>query len=592
MNLTADFETNNSETECRVWSWGICGIDDYNFYVDGTDIMSFIETIKLYSYEENCTIWFHNLKFDGSFIVYFLLSHGYSYYEDRKKLRPNGFTALISDMGMWYNITICFGNSQKTGTVTINDSLKVLPFSVSDVAASFGLEETKGTIDYDTIRPIGYEPTTEEKDYQHNDCLIMAKALHRMASEGMTRITAGSNALCYYKSITPKGNFKKWFPKLSDDEDSFIRKSYRGGWTYADDRFKGKNIGSGIVLDVNSLYPSRMRYELMPYGNPIYFEGEYEDDKLHPLFIQRLECSFEIKKNKLPTIQIKSNSRFLESEYLKSSNGDIVELTLTSVDLQLFKEHYNLRHEVYYDGYKFKAQCGMFDEYIDYWIERKINCELNGDLAGRTLAKLYQNSLYGKFAKRPKGKSKHPYIENDILHFKLGEEEEQGKLYIPVGTFTTAYARNYTIRSAQKEYKRFMYADTDSLHLKGLKEPENLDIHPTELGKWKHESTFVRAKYLGAKCYVEEEKRTKENIEKYLKKNPDHEPLVNQKKCTILKVTCAGLPGKLHPQVSFDNFKVGAIYHEKLFPKQVPGGVMLVKRDHEIKEKKTTKSLC
>lgn len=537
------------------------------------------------SYEEKLTIWFHNLKFDGSFIVSYLLSHGYTYYSNRKDLRPNGFTALISDMGQWYSIHIQFGSSKAVGNAFINDSLKVLPFSVAQVAKSFGLEESKGVIDYDTIRPIGYIPTPEEKEYQRNDCLIMAKALNRMHSEGMTRITAGSNALHYYRSHVEKMQWKKWFPEIDCDE--YIRKSYKGGWVYADPRYRGKTVGAGIVLDVNSLYPSRLRKELFPYGTPIFFTGKYKEDKIHPLYVQRLSCSFEIKKNKLPTIQIKNSSRFLESEYLRSSNGDIVELTLTNVDLKLFLEHYNVKRLVYHDGYKFLAQKGMFDEYIDYWISRKIECELNHDKAGRTLAKLYLNSLYGKFAKRPKGKSKHPYLDEEgVLKFKLGEEEEQGALYIPVGTFTTAYARDYTIRSAQAEYKRFMYADTDSLHLKGTEEPTELKIHPTELGAWKHESTFIRAKYIGAKCYVEEEIHTPEEIEKYIEENPEKETLVNKDKNTILKITCAGLPEKLHFKVIFDTFKTGAIYEGKLMPKQVPGGCILVKTTFEIKERK------
>lgn len=585
MTFTADFETNNSETECRVWSWGLNSIEYPDIYQDGTDIQSFIQTIKEYSLEEKTTVWFHNLKFDGSFILNFLLSHGYYHCKDNKTLGINGFTTLISDMGAWYSIKIRFGSPDGDGTCVINDSLKVLPFSVAQVAKSFGLEESKGTIDYEAVRPIGYEPTPEEKEYQRNDCLIMAKALNRMHSEGMKRITAGSNALNWYKKNTPKKYFEKWFPEI--DCDSYIRKSYRGGWVYADPRFRGKEQGEGIVLDVNSLYPSRMQYELLPYGTPTFYEGKYKEDPDHPLYVQRLSCSFEIKKNRLPTIQLKGKSRFLETEYVKSSNGEIVELTLTSVDLALFQEHYTLRHVCYHDGYKFKAQRGMFRDYIEYWIGIKIDAEKHGDKAMRTLAKLYLNSLYGKFAKRPEGQSKIPYLEDGILKFKLGEMEDQGKLYIPIGTFITAYARNYTIRSAQSEYKRFMYADTDSLHLKGLEEPQNLKIDKYELGAWKHESTFKRSIYLGAKAYVEEEIADTETIDKYLAENPENETLVNREAGTILKITCAGMPSKLHGKVSFANFRVGLKLEGKLTPKQVPGGCILRKTTFEIKERKS-----
>lgn len=584
MIWTADFETNNSRTDCRVWSWGLNGVDNTEMYMEGTNIASFMETIKELSYVESTTIWFHNLKFDGSFLLNWLFRAGFTWVDNRKKMGINCFTTLISDMGQWYSIQIHFGNSQRDGIVTINDSLKVLPFSVSRVAKSFGMEESKGSIDYDYVRPIGYEPKEEEKEYQRNDCLIMANALFRLKQEGMKKITAGSNALAYYKKITDKKQFEKWFPDIECDE--YIRKSYRGGWVYVNPKYKGKKQGKGIVLDVNSLYPSRMRYELLPYGQPTFYSGKYKDDADHPLFVQRVKCSFEIKRGKLPTIQIKGTSRFLDTEYLTTSNGEIVELTLTSVDLKLFLEHYKVSHLQYLDGYKFKAQYGMFDEYVDYWIEQKIEAEKRGDKGGRTLAKLYQNSLYGKFAKRPKGNSKIPYLEDGVLKFRLGEEEEQGKLYIPIGTFITAYARNYTIRAAQAEYKRFMYADTDSLHLIGTSEPENLEVDKYKLGAWKHESTFCEAMYIGSKCYVEMEHHSKEDIGKYLEENPDNESLVDYNKGTILKITCAGMPERLHPFVTIDNFKVGLKIEGKLTPKQVPGGCILEKTTFEIKERK------
>lgn len=584
MIYTADFETNNSETECRVWSWGMNSVEDTDIYLSGTDIGSFMGTLREFSYDNSLSVWFHNLKFDGSFILNYLFRNGFTWVEDRKSLRDGCFSTLISDMGQWYSIEIRFPGKKKSGIVHIYDSMKVLPFSVSQVAKSFGLEESKGSIDYDVIRPIGYEPTEKEKEYQKTDCSIMAKALNRIMSEGMTKITAGSNALQWYKDNTDKKKFEKWFPEL--EYDDYIRKSYRGGWVYADPRYKGKKQKAGIVLDVNSLYPSRMRNELLPYGQGTFYKGKYKEDNDHPLYVQRLKCSFEIKNGKLPTIQMKGSSRFLDTEYLTSSNGEIVELTLTNVDLALMLEHYKVLHLVYLDGYKFKGQYGMYEEYIDYWIDKKIGYEKSGDKAGRTLAKLYLNSLYGKFAKRPKGQSKIPYLEDGILKFRLGEEEDQGKLYIPIGTFITAYARNYTIRSAQKEYKRFMYADTDSMHLLGTEEPKNLKIDKYELGAWKHESTFTEAIYLGAKCYVEKEVHTPEEIEKYLEDEPDNVPLVDREAGTILKVTCAGMPSRLHHAVTMDNFGIGLTISGKLVPKQVPGGVILNKTTFEIKERK------
>lgn len=84
--------------------------------------------------------------------------------------------------------------------------------------------------------------------------------------------------------------------------------------------------------------------------------GKYKDDKIYDLYIQTITCSFEIKKNKIPTIQIKNNrSIFRSNEYLTTSNGQIVCLVLTSVDLKLFLEQYNVYDLEYVQGWKFKS---------------------------------------------------------------------------------------------------------------------------------------------------------------------------------------------------------------------------------------------
>jgi len=59
----------------------------------------------------------------------------------------------------------------------------------------------------------------------------------------------------------------------------------------------------------------------LPFGEPLFFEGKYKEDKVYNLYIQMITCSFEIKKNKIPTIQIKNNKAFFRAnEYLETSN--------------------------------------------------------------------------------------------------------------------------------------------------------------------------------------------------------------------------------------------------------------------------------
>ena len=425
MLYTADFETTTDIQDCRVWATGICSIDDLTFTY-GNSIEYFIDFARAHI---GSTFYFHNLKFDGEFIMCWLFSHGFRNITDRKEGRKNTFTTLISDKGQFYSLEIFFEQKE---TVKIYDSLKILPFSVDAIAKGFNLPISKLEIDYTAKRERGHILTPLEVDYLRNDVEIMARALQTLFSQDLRQMTQGSNALYDYKRIVGKKNFAKWFPIPHYDWD--VRQSYKGGFTYCDPRRQGEDIGGGIVLDVNSLYPSVMYYKPLPYGEGIYFDGEYQDDKLYNLFTQMFTCQFELKPNHIPTLQIKNSGAFVPTEYLSSSDGEDVTLCLTSVDLEIFMEHYNVYNIEYHGGWKFKSTTGLFTDYIDKWMKVKIESTLNGNKAMRTLAKLMLNALYGKFALNPNVQSKIPYYDNGVIRYTLGEQETRDPIYIPVGT--------------------------------------------------------------------------------------------------------------------------------------------------------------
>lgn len=536
---TADFETTTDERDCRVWAYAVCSIENEQITHIGNNINDFIKILP-----DLNKVYFHNLKFDGEFIIHYLLSNGFKHVKKKEWLTENTFTTLISDMGQFYIIEIKFENT----TVKIYDSLKILPFSVEVIAKSFNLPLSKLEIDYTAKREIGHELSQDEIDYISNDVLIVAKALKIMFNQKLTAITQGSNALKDYKRILTSKKFEKLFPIPDYDYD--IRQSYKGGFTYVNERVKGKEIGRGIVLDVNSLYPSVMYYNNLPYGEGKFFTGKYVEDEIYNVFIQMFTCNFELKPGHIPTIQLKNNLSFLATEYVKSSKGEDITLCLTSVDLKLFLTHYDIYNVTWLSGWKFKSTDTLFKDYIDKWNGIKVKAAEENNPGLRTLAKLMLNSLYGKFALNPKVRSKYPYLENGIVKYALGEQEERKPIYIPVGTFITAYARYKTITSAQMVYDRFCYADTDSLHLIGEELPAELEIHPTKLGCWKHEATFTRAKYIRQKTYIEE---------------------IEGK----LEITCAGMPKQCYKNVTWDNFKENSVFEGKLIPKHVQGGIVL-----------------
>lgn len=571
--FSCDFETTTKTDDCRVWAYGYMQIGKKSNYKIGNSLDEFMEWAE----EVKSDLYFHNLKFDGSFIVNWLLKNGFTHSENPK---AKTFNTTISGMGQWYIVDICYGykGNKKQHTV-IYDSLKKLPFPVKKIAVDFKLPLEKGDIDYHTERPIGHVITDEEYKYIKNDIEIIADALEIQFKQGLIKMTNGSDSLNDLKNILSKKTFENHFPVFSLEMDNEVRLAYRGGFTWLNEKWKNKIIHHGMVFDVNSLYPSQMYDKMLPYGYPIFFNDEYETDENYPLYIQKIRCEFYLKEDKIPTIQIKGDDRFKGTEYLKNSKGESVELVLTNIDLELIKENYDMYDVEYLGGWKFKAKSGLFKQFIDKWTLIKINPDNDGAI--KLLAKLMLNALYGKFATNPDITGKIPYLKDDgSIGFRMGDEEFKDPVYTPMGVFITSYARELTIRTAQSCYERIIYCDTDSIHLTGTEIPESIKhlIHDDNLGMWQHESTFKRAKYIRQKTYIQELYEKQNAKGKWVRADEStHERIKTS-------VKCAGMPDNIKKEVTFDNFEIGFSAFGKLVPKQVDGGVVLVDSIFTIKE--------
>lgn len=91
-----DFETAIwFSDETYVWAWAVCEIGNEENLQIGNNINEFIEFCKN---EKNAFFYFHNLKFDGEFIIYWALTHGFTHVTSQEDIKENTFTTLISDM--------------------------------------------------------------------------------------------------------------------------------------------------------------------------------------------------------------------------------------------------------------------------------------------------------------------------------------------------------------------------------------------------------------------------------------------------------------------------------------------------------------
>lgn len=574
-----DFETTTNEDDCRVWAFGVMELWNHQNVTIGTTIDEFMKWCE--TQPDNPKIYFHNLKFDSAFIMHWLFTNDFRHVSSKER-ESKTFTTIISNKGLFYALEVIFYmKGKKIKKVTFWDSLKLIPLSVEKIAATFKLPFQKLKIDYDRHNnlPAGSPITDDEKIYLLHDLKIVAHALEYFHSQGLDRMTIGSCALNEYKTIIGKKNFRKWFPTPRYHDD--IVQSYKGGYVYVNPEFAGKQIKRGIVLDKNSMFPWVMRTKLLPWGTPIFYRGEYKPDPMYPLYIQTIRCGFELKPGMMPTVQIKKSLWFSGTEYLRSSEYRELTLCMTSVDLELFLKHYKTYNLEYLSGWKFRGARGMFNTYIDKWNAAKVDARKKENPGLAFVAKSYLNNLYGKFGTSNKLQEKLPYLseEDGAIHYKDSKPQEKDGIYLPMAAFITAYARSEMVTAAQtiidnynsgKSKIRFVYCDTDSLHCVSddFSLPEGLHIDKHELGAWKFESKFRRAKFLRCKCYIED----------------STEDVYNDDPEWGLKVTVSGMPEDCKDQVKFNNFIIGVTYSGKKQPKTVKGGVILQSIDFTIKK--------
>lgn len=653
--FVGDFETTvyEGQIDTQVWASAVVEIGTEDVKIFGS-----IDATFEYLFEQdfNIRIYYHNLKFDGSFWLSFLLKLGYKQaytklndegtlveWLDNKDMPKNSFRYSISSKGQWYVITI---RTEKNNIIEIRDSLKLLPFSVKRIGKAFKTRHQKLEMKYEGFRYPNCPISDEEKEYIRNDVLVIKEALEITFKEGHDKLTIGACCLHEFKCLfDSKEMYESVFPDLSEigidhalynayTVDEYIRRSYKGGWCYVVKGKENQIFQGGITADVNSLYPSVMSSEsgsYYPVGEPTFWKGNFIPKMIvnntdYYYFI-RVKTRFYLRKNKLPFIQVKSDYRYRGNECLESSDvwdkeqkryvthtrdsytGELNDtrliLTLTMVDFKLFLEHYEVVEFEILDGCYFRTEIGIFDQYISKY--RKIKETSEGAI--RELAKLFLNNLYGKMASSTDSSFKIARLDDDgVLKFMTINESHKKAGYIAVGSAITSYARNFTIRHAQKNFygadkRGFIYADTDSIHC-DLKADELVDIkvHPTNFCCWKLEASWDKAIFVRQKTYIEHV--TAENLK------PIAEPYYNVK-CAGMSSHCKELFVKsilgfneqdeeeqikikngdytrqelafLKTHRTLQDFKVGLTVPSMLKPRQIRGGVLLVASDYRMR---------
>lgn len=473
-------------------------------------------------------VFIHNLSFWGPAICLYLHKGGYNdlseqKFEDMKlKLGDKEFSYVCSrSNGSFYNI--------QAGQCKFYEFLNLCSIEDDQLVETFG-----GTME-----------------------VAMHRCVCTIRSFGTRASTISSAAFAVWKNTFKRSTFEQLFVSeecFGDGKSELItREAYYGGLSYIKKGIEGKEFLDGVVADCNSLYPFVMSTKSFPIGKGTYHAGELPEfvaKSNYMTYFVKFRASFDVKPGHMPFLRCRGDEYHNPEEVLETSDiisggnrygwyeevdedtGEIfrkrvmVELTLYKADFELMFEQYDV-HEIEFIGYvTYGVNAEVFRPYIMGMYELKKNAKTRGE---KRIAKMFMNALSGRmgikierenvifdeksynvmercsiYGEKQRGKKTDHFMGDYVRDYagKTVVGTVSGGSYPHIAAAITAEARAYMVRKIQKNWKHFLYTDTDSIHadcaeklLTGLKFSD-------EMGDFKIEHTFERAVYYKQKVYV------------------------------------------------------------------------------------------
>lgn len=309
---------------------------------------------------------------------------------------------------------------------------------------------------------------------------------------GLCRITAGGASMEAFASGEWKWYYDK-FPQLKPEDKKSLHDAYVGGFMVAREGAYGK----AVDVDCNSMYPSILRNEWLPWGLPEPYDGAYERDDDMPLHCDELTFRAELKPDGYPFLL---DGRSAYGLNRPTSTRGYVTRVLTDIDQKLLHENYEVSVYRHVRGWKFRQSKGFFRSFVDEWGDLKQKA--TGER--RQMAKLVMNALVGKMASLPKGAVMLPFSRDGVtLDWDIAQRGGSNLKtdYLPVPVWVNAYARRRLMDVCHANSDRLLYANTDGCILSGWEPVRSCEIHPTELGKWKIAARYEKLTILGMNRY-------------------------------------------------------------------------------------------
>lgn len=381
----------------------------------------------------------------------------------------------------------------------MRDSFAIWPSKLKDLAASFCPELPKLDIDFDNVI---FDPENPEHvEYAKRDVMVLLVGLPRYFDTinehfgVVAGATVAGTAMKAWQKTLPRDaiyNGQKFGP-----EELFIRQGYYGGIVFLTSNIAHENC---TTYDLRSSYPSSM----MEFGVPVgamQYTTDFEED--YPgLYRVRVKTPDDLIIPILPARDFKGRMRWYRGEF---------DTVVTSMELQFAAKH---GYEILdlYEGYFWSTIEFPFSDFITIC---KLIRETFPGMPEEAVAKLLQNSLYGRFAtRRDRSRLIHASdLDEEALlgaapfdefgHWYTKTELDEEMLCMPHwAAFITANSRLRLLRAAYEQVgpENVIYGDTDSLTIKNGHE-HGLDIGGN-YGQWNKEKEWEIFRAVAPKVYA------------------------------------------------------------------------------------------
>lgn len=368
------------------------------------------------------------------------------------------------------------------------DINQVLQGTLRENLVAFGCTTTKGTTDYETL-----SDTPETREYLRRDVLGTYELIQRFYAqpelEGIPHCpTAASLAMRVFRTRY----LRVTVPVLSSGQEAFARRAYVGGRCQP---FRIGSISDVTCYDVNSMYGQAMTMPL-PVSAPIQVRERSHRADTVGIYHAVVDIPNGLRFGPLP---VRYGGKLIypvgrvEGEWC-SPELDLAERLGCTVQVQY--------------GLEFAARPFVREFVLAQYEARKYGG------VRKMLAKLLNNSLYGKFGMR---RERTKWIHTDDLEslppsavsvsdelglWEVGTELRSGAILPHVAALITSYARTILYEGLLAAGEHAVYCDTDSVYVAdGAKLPASM-VDSSRLGAYKDEGVYAYGFIAGPKAYA------------------------------------------------------------------------------------------